>query len=800
MKIRSLFNPLMLLFAIVLFFAQIDVAFAQAPPTGGTVAPSSAPFTTHPDDYFMKELLSGFLGNGVIDPTGAAASSTITGDGNLGEIFRVFNLGVAFFGSIMVLFITLVGVLQSGNDGEFLGRKWSSMWVPVRFTVGSMLMLPLTNSGFSFVQAMVLWIAAQGVGFADTLWDTIVDKVMVHGRAQVWGNLDAPGIVSHVLKSEVCSAALTKYTLGSDPQLSPWFKSAVKTGTTGAGSATRGMITLTNKWGDASPFSDVCGSLTMAYMAKSSDPYSDLRVKLGDTHVAAVEDMQKVFHPLAIDYIAKLSSIVPGEAALARKALIDAAGVQSRNYSDVITKKAEELITAATPASDTALIASMKARGFVAAGMFYIDMTRMHGAVRTAIGDAPLYREPDVSNLAPETLENYRLMMIDYQQVITALKTSISEDSSKSVTVEPNTTVSSSAASMFDIDISSKMDTTSLITGIGTKAAAWGIRVMFGVGDNTNGDSYAGSAEWWKHMPGTDTAIGHSNQYSAIMQLKNKGDNILDVAAIMMMGLAGFEGLVAGVNDASIAVPVIGAPTAGISGFFKGLLHIATPMLFSLIFSFIAFGFTLAIYVPMVPYVLWMGGVTGFLILIAEALVASPLWAVMIMHPSGEGVTSQQSQNGLMLLLGLFTRPALMLMGMILGMFMVEPLVMMINDTFFYAMSSVQAGSVTMLFSFVGYAALYVSLILTVVNKCFSLIHVMPDKVLRWIGGGGEQLGEGSARDHAKGTVAAVAATAAGSASKFGSRERAPKVAKDPKGGNETKKADFSGFNLEVPK
>jgi hypothetical protein len=47
-----------------------------------------------------------------------------------------------------------------------------------------------------------------------------------------------------------------------------------------------------------------------------------------------------------------------------------------------------------------------------------------------------------------------------------------------------------------------------------------------------------------------------------------------------------------------------------------------------------------------------------------------------------------------------------------------------------------------LLFQSVGFIILYVGLVLQIVSKAFSLIHVIPDRVLRWIGGGGESLGE----------------------------------------------------------
>lgn len=81
-------------------------------------------------------------------------------------------------------------------------------------------------------------------------------------------------------------------------------------------------------------------------------------------------------------------------------------------------------------------------------------------------------------------------------------------------------------------------------------------------------------------------------------------------------------------------------------------------------------------------------------------------------------------------------------MGLVLGMFMVEPMIMFVNDTFTIIMSSIQADSITGLFSTIAFIAIYISLILMIVDKSFSLIHVVADRVLTWIGGPGALTGE----------------------------------------------------------
>ncbi len=51
------------------------------------------------------------------------------------------------------------------------------------------------------------------------------------------------------------------------------------------------------------------------------------------------------------------------------------------------------------------------------------------------------------------------------------------------------------------------------------------------------------------------------------------------------------------------------------------------------------------------------------------------------------------------------------------------------------------------MFSSVGLVVTYAGIVIAITNKTFGLIHHVPDKVLRWVGGQGEQFGEASRQD-----------------------------------------------------
>jgi conjugal transfer/type IV secretion protein DotA/TraY len=750
-----------------------------------TVDPSRAPFQLAEKDYFLGILLKNFLG---IVPNGASATmgDVLSGSGTLGEIFRTFNLGIAFFGTLMITFITVVGVVQSGNDGEFLGKRWSSFWVPVRFATGSALMLPVTSSGYSVVQIMILYIAAQGVAFGDTLWSKIVDVVVERTGAQVWGNVDGETVAQQVMLGSICTAASNYYGKldGSVPEGYPVTQRSSSGWTTGTDQNGREKSKSYYLYWSQNDLTEAqllagkakCGSVRLVVSRNDDDVYKEARQRIAETHASLVEQMANSFAPKAQDFIQKVETADLDALTQARSDLQKAMADAGAAYRQAIASSADAQVAAARSTQQGLGASSdqMKRYGFVTAGMFYLDLTRVHGAVRQAMTATPTY----IAGPGLNGVQNYELALASFRTISPYLSTT---EMTAPVTKQGTVNVSNSAKDIITVDGSdSTIEPTAYITHTVSKMGAYVIQTMFGVG-NSNTGTDGGTFELFAgNRVGPN--LGASNNTSSVLELKNKGDQILDIAGFLIVGKTMIVGASTVAESAGNALPSwVGFFVATPGKLVKAVLQDLGAYILSAVFMLIAFGLSLAVYVPMVPYMLWIGGIIGLVLLIAEALVAGPLWAVMIMHPSGEGLTSQQSERGMMLLLGLFTRPALMLMGLVMGMFMLEPLVTLVNDTFYYTMSSVQVSTISGLFSLFGFCTLYVSLILTVVNKCFSMIHIVPDKALRWISGGGEQLGENALRDHAKGNMGAVASVVGKMAMENGGnrgKEKAPKPGK----------------------
>ena len=79
-------------------------------------------------------------------------------------------------------------------------------------------------------------------------------------------------------------------------------------------------------------------------------------------------------------------------------------------------------------------------------------------------------------------------------------------------------------------------------------------------------------------------------------------------------------------------------------------------------------GLTIAFVLPMIPWVMWIAGIVGYLILVCEAMVAVPLWMLAHLTFEGDGLHGR-GFAGYELLFNILFRPVLMIIGLFLGYF-----------------------------------------------------------------------------------------------------------------------------------
>jgi defect in organelle trafficking protein DotA len=215
-----------------------------------------------------------------------------------------------------------------------------------------------------------------------------------------------------------------------------------------------------------------------------------------------------------------------------------------------------------------------------------------------------------------------------------------------------------------------------------------------------------------------------------IIELAKFGNLLQTMSVNMIFGL-----LIWGILVVLIPVPLIGIPIFLILG----------PIVLVIAGALWSVGIILAFYVPIVPYVMFTFAGLAWLITVIEAMVAAPILALGLTHPEGQTEAFGRAESSVLILASVFLRPSLMILGFVLAIILSYVVVILFNAGFLRVNGMLldisRGAGIGEFLAPIFALMLYVSMYMKLVEKCFDLIHILPDQVLSWIGGEREDIG-----------------------------------------------------------
>lgn len=660
--------------------------------------------------------------------------SVLTGAGPalLGKMFQVFNTSVLALGSLIVTYTTVVSILATAHEGEALGKKFHTMWIPVRTVMGIAALVP-TSSGYSYLQIALMWFIIQGVGAADTLWTTVVNYV-ASGYATKGSS---PGTADKTLEMQfgelfqslVCqSAAKAKYGSGyfCFDNASDSFCTANDILSLTAGSQL-GTDSNGNVIYNMGP-SGTCGNLTLG----DSSTLGQAKTQAFSQIIPTLSALADQF--IAVDYAYNnfVNSTAP--IALPPPWIVQYCSDKGLSGPQCIPT-AFSSYPAPSPTNKDASAVTIKdlywkyGMAPTAGGDFLATASNLYigvvGSAMTGTNTNPL------SEVKQTAIDNGWIYAGGYFYYIAKANNQISNNvgkisvSTPTIASLPTTTEQAltTASVTLVAHVSSLAPSSNNLGGASTSCGNWKY------GGNPACDAILNG--WVSALSGSS---GSSFTENPVISAQKEGNTILTAIEIVVPFLIAMN---VGFGIAGGIYLGVGVGTAAAITLVQSIIPIATFF----IVVFLGVGLTLAVYTPMIPYMLFTFGAINWLIATIETMIAAPIVAIGLLHPEGGHDIWGRAEKALELLLNIFLRPSLMIFGMIGGMLMSFTVVMMINYAFLNVVNMVSPNS--NLLEMIFFMVIYTSLFTTSMNKCFDLIHLVPDKILRWIGGGAEQFGEG---------------------------------------------------------
>jgi len=645
------------------------------------VANASGVFSVPPTDKSMQYLASifGSVGSLPIQVSGEEqAVSTI-----FQTLVDRFNIIVFTLGLIIIAWTAMVSTISTAQEGEVMGKKFSSIWIPARMGFGMYFLLPAGGAGgYSLIQTAIMWMIVQGVGAANAIWKEIVlsPSPLEDTRQATLKNRKTT--VEGLFKSALCmeyinnSPALLS-NVGNEPIT--MFREGDKIN-----------VGLISKSGESpsNAKASLCGSFRIPDSGDvlGGDNFSDSeREARKDILADGIEQAFFTLSPAASEAL-----LFPPDQWVNANVLVTAARTLDNAASQLsvpVDLESEQ---------ETAIL-----QGWIHAGSYYFKIV---GGMGVASGQV------DSFNISPT---QYNSAELEATYGTDAIPTNIG-------TVE-GTYINQAVESVAGTDTSDdKLQTMGFNSAYNGGSAQSVINAIFG-------DLFTDLAiELGENMT--------SDKGDPVVSMSRFGTSVVNVVEITFFGGILIAFLLWMVSSIMHSVQPMGPTMDAVLGIVMSVA--------GLIISLLWMGaITLALYIPMIPYLVFTFSAITWIILVIEALLAAPLVGLTLVMPSEDELG--KAGNGIVILLGLFLRPPLMILGFLFSVKLLMVAFAMLNYGFASTIeSSLRLGSIG-LFGPVAIFTLYVGLAIAIVHECFSLIYKLPDQALRWIGsssGGGDEM------------------------------------------------------------
>ena len=679
--------------------------------------------------------------SGVLCPAGGASCA---GDINiLSTMFKTFNSIILVIAVLLLIYVTIIAVVGTAHEGEFMGKKLNNIWIPIRAVLGIALLVP-TGAGYCGIQIIMMWVIVQGIGAANTVWFTALSYINVVGSPYVQAKVPLDASANHAFTGLFQGVACTISNGGTIPKFNE----------------------------DASSYDlGGCGSLT--YCNKNVDCAGAQSNSLKCTACKA----QIAILPQIIDVLAGIGAEFV-KADKSYQVFFDESWNRENNSEwRWIYNYCASVGIAADQCCVTGGGGTCKAPAWKeGSSLLYSDNDT--GTTQSASpGAVKKIYWPFWPRLQPALGQDVNFIKVAvgyYQESANNAMSSYVQEQADAGNVSGNLSGPLAAFATPVMDVAktkgwifagalyyqlanlnskraydSKTDLTwnpgKLQQGTRNNLLAAGFLASAAGGDTSaGGTGMTGAGDIDKLQKDFNQSVTSSfvenvsneGQVNPLMMLQLFGTLMLilvQVAVVLVIAIILTAGIASSISAFGLGTGITNplSNAAIIEAMFLiPLFWLAMGLLTSI-------GATLSIYTPLLPFIYFTFGAIAWMISTVEAMVAGPLVALGIISPSGQHEIMGKAEPALLLLFGIFLRPTLMIFGLVIAMLLAIAVCYLINETFAYVIINwlfPLPNPLTLIFMLVA----YVSLILAALNKCFSVINLIPQQTMRWISGQGD--------------------------------------------------------------
>lgn len=709
------------------------------------------------------------------------------------------NILALILGVVIISYVLFGGMLNTANHGEALGKDWSTMWLPIRTSLGFFLISPVTAIGggaLSFAQMLIIWLIMIGSNAATVLWNGILDEISngttVNApdiRVGIRPTMDIASMLmctEYYIRNKGDSAEISNndnnivaevisadgksiiYATFFDESLG---KMRMKNANlSGLASGSVREIRFAN--------SGACGSITFNY---DHNIETESEVVASDYKIIA---MNRGYDKAAEITIGTIQALIPAITDLTDygrgpEAINQA--IRSEDPSDLkntFTSSASRIENAAisfssrlVPEIHSAIINSneindqfkstMQKGGWAKAGVWFYEIGaipslsyKVYGNVVKGISKDEPYQCSFIgkwfsTDECDEIVAEYSEAKLTLKNITNRIVSNNKGVSGSHVLPEDEVGLSESAAS-------SENSHRQVVERLSTRVSTGILNVLA----NGSLDGPVGSSNGLSSPFETVTSIGHT---------MNVGAQWFWAAGAAMSTAAG---AMTGASEGT-------GPAGGILGGAAGLVRWLAGTVVVAIGGLLGAGFVLAYVIPFMPIITWTMMMVGYLITVVEAVIAAPLAIILMVTPEGEGIAGTRLERSMQLLAMAILKPSLMIMGLVTAITVAAVGFAILNEFFFLTAQYQLHGSII---DFIPVMLIYMSASLNMCKMLIGLMHNLPNQILDWFSSGtGRSFGEHESSEAAMSSMGDVKGVAGGMTKMLGDNIKASKAKRTTK-------------------
>ncbi len=719
---------MMMLSALSVFLVFPRGAWAQS------VAPDLNQImgATGADDWSMS-MWRLLLGSFADSPFGALGAP----DSLLGAIFLIFNGAMFAVGFTWALYGIVGAVVQTAHEGEVLGRRMSTIWFPIRMIIGVSGMVPVFG-GFTLNQAVMMQLTIIGIGIGNAMWTEGLS------RAASFTGLTSTHAFAPTVPSQIKEVAQTMF-LGNlcvlaerNAQLAAQSAGVppLPASEVPAVSVVQTPTSYTWRYGTpARP--DKCATVVLLY-GGGRNSSSSTGFRSGAVNYEAITTASdNAYRNYGNSLHQAMGTMAQGWYAQRNQALtsggpmpeisspqMDAAVL---NFSASVSAQVDDASKAAGSAINASAMENMRRPGWIGAGAWFSTFAE----INAGIADAGK-RTSASSTFACGSSDRSAQCRVDTSHTIDVLN-----EASNAFAAHNR------AKGLSSDGDSSKAILDSVIEDTGCRGGSFGNAIAgTATGNCSLGQGIVSAALRGTALGsgggGGDRGLDSAGLVNPVIALKNMGDYIMSFSSGVLVASAGaamFGGGSKAIGEGMASTGIPGVKQIG--SFVSSKAEVVGKIgswAASMAMLLLVLGAAMSVYLPMLPFITWMGSIVSYAASMIEGMAGMPLHSMAHMESDGEGM-GQRTAHGYLFYVNALARPALMIIGFFVASALVIVIGTMQIKMFLPAMANAQGNSVTGLASILMFLVVYFVLAWTLIQSCFNLIYVITDQVLSFVGG-----------------------------------------------------------------